>query len=179
MRTFAHADIRAPHSGPVTQVEFSDAGTLVSASEDGTTRFWDVATGTQKEEMPGEHLTFWDVATGAQKEEVPGEHLTFWDVATGAQKEEVPGEHFTFSQDASDKQTAGKYLVTKKGDLVLVYLTDTAGASEDEKAEQNKKPVAFFRAPAKIQTLHCAGDKIAVGCENGEVLLLRAAFLVA
>ena len=160
MRTFAHADIRAPRSGPVTQVEFSDAGTLVSASEDGTTRFWDVATGTQKEEMPGEHLTFWDVATGAQKEE-------------------VPGEHFTFSQDASDKQTAGKYLVTKKGDLVLVYLTDTAGASEDEKAEQNKKPVAFFRAPAKIQTLQCAGDKIAVGCENGEVLLLRAAFLVA
>jgi len=141
MRTFAHADIRAPRSRPVTQVEFSDAGTLVSASEDGTTRFWDVA--------------------------------------TGAQKEEMPGEHFTFSQDASDKQTAGKYLVTKKGDLVLVYLTDTAGASEDAKVEQNKKPVAFFRAPAPIQTLKCAGDKIAVGCQNGEVLHLRAAFLVA
>ena len=91
----------------------------------------------------------------------------------------MPGEHFTFSQDASDKQTAGKYLVTKEGDLVLVHWTDTAGSCEDEKAEQNKKPVAFFRAPAKIQTLHCAGDKIAVGCENGEVLHLRAAFLVA
>jgi len=130
MRTFAHADIRAPRSGLVTQVEFSGAGTYVSASDDGTTRFWDVATGAQKEE-------------------------------------------------ASDKQTAGKYLVTKKGDLVLVHLTDTAGASEDEKAEQNKKPVAFFRAPAPIQTLQCAGDNIAVGCENGEVLHLRAAFLMA
>jgi len=141
MRTFAHADISAPRSGVVTQVEFSDAGTLVSASVDGTTRLWDVA--------------------------------------TGAQKEEMTGEHFTFSQDASDKQMAGKYLVTKKGDLVLVHLTDTAGASEDEKVEQNKKPVAFFRAPAPIQTLQCAGDKIAVGCQNGEVLHLRAAFLVA
>ena len=38
-------------------------------------------------------------------------------------------------------------MVTKKGDLVLVHLTDTAGASEDEKAEQIKKPVAFFRVP--------------------------------
>ena len=63
--------------------------------------------------------------------------------------------------------------------MVLVYLTDTAGASEDAKAEQNKKPVVFFRAPTPIQTLQCAGDKIAVGCKNGEVLHLRAAFLVA
>ena len=58
-------------------------------------------------------------------------------------------------------------------------MTDTAGASEDAKAEQNKKPVAFFRAPVPIKTLKCAGDKIAVGCENGEVLHLQAAFLLA
>ena len=59
-----------------------------------------------------------------------------------------------------------------------MHLTDTADASEDEKAEQSKKPVTFFRAPAPLQTLQCAGDKIAVGCQNGEVLHLRAAFLV-
>jgi len=140
MRTIAHVDIRAPRSGTVTQVEFSDADTVVSASNDGTTRFWDVA--------------------------------------TGAQKEEMLGEQFTFSQDASDKQTAGKYVVTKQGDLLLVHLTDTAISSANEKAEQNKKPMAFFRAPAPILTLKCASDKIAVGCENGEVLHLRAAFLV-
>ena len=140
MRTFAHADIRAPGRGPVTQVEFSDAGTVVSASHDGTTRFWDVATGEQKEEMPG--------------------------------------EQFTFSKGPSDKQTVGKYVVTKQGDLLLVHLTDAAIASANENAEQNKKPVAFFLAPAPIQTLQCAVDRIAVGCQNGEVLHLRAAFLV-
>jgi len=140
MRTFAHADICAPRSGAVTQVEFSDAGTVVSASYDGTTRFWDVA--------------------------------------TGAQNEEMPGEQFTFSKGPSDKQTAGMYVVTKQGDLVLVHLTDIAISSANEMAEQNKKPMAFFRAPARIKTLQCAGDKILVGCENGEVLHLRAAFLV-
>jgi len=101
-----------------------------------------------------------------------------WDVATCAQKEETPGEKLTFSQDASDKQKAGKYLVTTKGDLVLVHLTDTASATKDEKVEQDQKPVAFFRVPAPIQTFQCAGDKIAVGCQNGAVLHLRAPFLV-
>ena len=99
-------------------------------------------------------------------------------MATGAQKEEMQGEKFTFSKGPSDQQTAGKYVVTKQGDLLLVHLIDTVIASANEKAEQNKKPVAFFRAPAPIQTLECAGDKIAVGCKNGEVLHLRAAFLL-
>jgi len=89
------------------------------------------------------------------------------------------GEKFTFSKGHSDKQIAGKYVVTKQGDLLLVHLTDTAIFSANVKAEENKKPVAFFRAPAPIQTLQCAGDKIAVGCQNGEVLHLRASFLVS
>jgi hypothetical protein len=29
-----------------------------------------------------------------------------------------------------------------------------------------------------VQTLECAGDRIAVGCQNGEVLHLQAAWLV-
>jgi len=58
MRTLAHADIHAPRSGAVTQVEFSDAGTVVSASGGSATRLWDVAIGAQKEEMPGEQFTF-------------------------------------------------------------------------------------------------------------------------
>jgi len=90
----------------------------------------------------------------------------------------MPGEQFTFSKGPSDKQTVGKYVVTKQGDLLLVYLTDAAIASANDNAEQNKKLVAFFRAPAPIQTLQCAVDRIAVGCQNGEVLHLRAAFLV-
>jgi len=92
----------------------------------------------------------------------------------------MPGAQFSFLRLSScDKQMAGKYVVTKQGDLILVHLTDTAIASANEKAEQNKKPVAFFRAPAPIETLQCAGDRIVVGCQNGEVLHLRAAFLVS
>jgi len=55
------------------------------------------------------------------------------------------------SKGPSDKQTAGKYVLTNQGDMLLVHLTDTAIASANEKAEQNKKPVAFFRAPAPIR----------------------------
>ena len=36
------------HSNRVTQVEFRDATTLVSASKDGTTRFWDVGSGAEQ-----------------------------------------------------------------------------------------------------------------------------------
>jgi len=125
----------------VIQVAFRDAGTLASASEDGTMRFWAVGSGAGEEEMAGDGLTL--------------------------------------SEDACDKQTTGNYLVTCKADLLLVNLTDTAGASEHEKAEQSQQPVAFFRAPAPISALECAGDKIAVRCEGGEVLQLWAPFLLS
>jgi hypothetical protein len=39
-------------------------------------------------------------------------------------------------------------------------------------------PVAFFRAPAPIVTVDTCGAHIAVGCQNGEVLQLRAAVLL-
>jgi len=132
----------------VNQVEFCDRGSLASASDDCTTRFLDVVTETHTEEMLG--------------------------------------EEFTFSENLSDKQTVGKYLVSKKGDLVMVHLTDTKAASasesknfeSDRDSKSESKPVAFFRAPASISALECAGEKITVGCENGEVLHLRAAFLI-
>ncbi len=91
------------HTDWVTQVEFIDADTVVSSSDDGTTRAWDVATGTQKAEFEGDKFSF------------------------------------TKSRDHA---------------------------------------VAFFRAPGVVQTLECAGDRIAVGCQNGEVLHLQAPWLV-
>ena len=63
---------------------------------------------------------------------------------------------------------------TKWRDLVRVYEKKTP-VDKDGK----KTPVAFFAAPSVIQTLACAGDKIAVGLQNGGVLHLRAAFLAA
>jgi len=70
----------------------------------------------------------------------------FWDVGTGAGEEQMAVDGLTLSQDASDNQTPAIYLMTNKADLLLVHLTDTAGASEHEKAKPKKKPMAFFRA---------------------------------
>ena len=136
------------HSDWVTQVEFRDATTLVSASDDGTTRFWDVESGAEKGQD-----------------------------AQGTHGEVIAGERFAFTKKSFTEQVVGSFIVTAKGDLVRVYEVD-----EDEKKttvdkDEKKTPVAFFAAPSVIQTLACAGDKIAVGLQNGGLLHLRAAFL--
>jgi len=172
------------HSGTVSSVAWSKDGTLASGSWDKSVKVWVMDSSNKlklQSTLSGHNgaVTQVEFSDAGTLVSASNDGTTrFWDVATGAQKEEMQGEKFTFSKGPSDQQTAGKYVVTKQGDLLLVHLIDTVIASANEKAEQNKKPVAFFRAPAPIQTLECAGDKIAVGCENGEVLHLRAAFLL-
>jgi WD40 repeat protein len=133
-------------------LEFRDATMLVSASSyDGTIHFWDVESGAEKGQD-----------------------------AQGTHGEVMAGERFTFSKPSSKDQVVGSFIVTAKGDdLVRVYEVD-----EDEKKtpvdkDERKTPVAFFAAPSPIFSLACAGDKIAVGLQNGGVLHLRAAFLAA
>merc|ERR1712166_1306908 len=172
------------HSDYVRSVAWSNDGKLASGSYDRTIRIWsEDSSGTFncQSTLSGHSRLVTSVAWSKDGTLVSASEdgtTRFWDVATGAQKEEMQGEKCIFTKSPSDQHLAGKYVVTKQGDLLLVHLIDTAIASANEKAEQNKKPVAFFRAPASIQTLECAGDKIAVGCENGEVLHLRAAFLL-
>ena len=129
----------AGHTDWVTQVEFIDADTVVSSSHDGTTRAWDVATGTQKAEFEGDKFSFTRSSGG-------------------------------------NEQTVGAYVVTRKDNLVLVHRTQ--GLKHNEPTAESSQAVAFFRAPGVVKTLECAGDRIAVGCRNGEVLLLQAPWLV-
>ena len=124
--TFECKSTLTGHNAPVTQVEFIDADTVVSSSNDGTTRAWDVATGTYKAEFEG--------------------------------------DKFSFTKSSGDEQTVGQYVVTREGALVLV--------------QENEKTIAFFHAPGDVTTLECAGDRIAVGCKNGEVLHLQAPWLL-
>ena len=119
-------------------MEFIDADTVVSSSDDGTTRAWNVA--------------------------------------TGMQKAEFEGDKFSFTKSSGAKQTVGPYVVTKKDNLVLVH--QTHALTHNEPTAANSHAVAFFRAPGVVQTLECAGDRIAVGCQNGEVLHLQAPWLV-
>ena len=96
-----------------------------------------------------------------------GAETFWWDVATGARKDKVAG------QLASTKAQIGRYIVTRKGDLILVY--DTQGVDVNADGEE-KVLSAFFRAPSPIMSVRCAGDKISVGCESGAVLTLHAAW---
>ena len=75
--------------------------------------------------------------------------------------------------DTAGKQTVGAYVVTRKDNLVLVH-----ALKHNEPTAENNHAVAFFRAPGVVQTLECAGDRIAVGCQNGEVLHLQAPWLL-
>merc|ERR1712216_691344 len=125
----------AGHNALVTHVEFIDADTVVSSSNDGTTRAWDVATGTYKAEFEG--------------------------------------DKFSFTRSSGDEQAVGAYVVTNKDNLVLVH-----ALKHNEPTAENNHAVAFFCAPAVVATLECAGDRIAVGCQNGEVLHLQAPWLL-
>ena len=58
----------------------------------------------------------------------------------------------------------GKYTITFKEDLLLI--------------SDGQSLVAFFRAPHAISAITSAGERIGVGCKNGEVLQLRADWLV-
>ncbi len=90
--------------------------------------------------------------------------MRVWSVATGAPKEELDGGSFGFSKDSFSEKKVGKYSITFKNDLLLI--------SEDQSV------VAFFRAPHAISAIGRAGERISVGCNNGEVLQLRAHWLV-
>ena len=140
------------HGALVTQLEFRDATTLVSASDDGRTRFWDVESGAEKGQD-----------------------------AQGTHGEALAGECFAFTKTNSKEQVVGGFIVTAQSDLVRVYEVDDASKEEEGVADKDEKktPVAFFAAPSLIQSLACAGDKIAVGLSNGGVLHLCAAFLAA
>ena len=90
--------------------------------------------------------------------------MRVWSVATGAQKEELDGGSFAFSKDSSLEQKVSKYCITFKDDLLLI--------------SEGQSVVAFFRAPHAISAVGSAGVRIGVGCKNGEVLQLRAHWLV-
>ena len=73
----------------------------------------------------------------------------------------------------------GRYIMTAERDLLRIFQTPQRGEEEvvvEGKAEA--APVAFCRAPGEISAIDCAGDRIGVGCYSGDVLHLRARFLV-
>jgi WD40 repeat protein len=88
--------------------------------------------------------------------------MRVWSLATGTQMEEFV-RSFAFSKDSSRK--VGKYSITFKDDLLLI--------------SEGQSVMAFFRAPHVICSVASADERIGVGCKNGEVIQLRADWLVS
>ena len=102
-----------------------------------------------------------------------------WNVATGEEKTEaLAGSKFSLSKQGNGEQQVGRFLCTAEGDLLLIHLLSDVEEEGDKAAKTTRAPVAFFRAPSPIQALDCQGAEIALGCEGGAVLLLRAAVLL-
>ena len=100
-----------------------------------------------------------------------------WNIATGEETTEaLAGSKFALSKQGKDKvkQQVGRFVCTAEGDLLLINLLQ----AEDDAKGGARRPVAFFRAPSPIEALDCQGAEIALGCQSGAVLLLRAAVLL-
>ena len=99
-----------------------------------------------------------------------------WGVERGEAKEGeeaarvLQGGKFAFATGSSREQKVGEFLVTAEGDLLRIFKSAVK--------DKDTAPVAFFRAPGTISTIDTSGANIAVGCQNGEVLQLRAAVLL-
>jgi WD40 repeat protein len=104
----------------------------------------------------------------------------YWDVQSGETKQVEEAKSFSersifaFSKGSSREQKVGKFLITTEGDILRIFKSE--GGLTD-KADKDTAPVAFFRAPAPIVTVDTSGAHITVGCQNGEVLQLRAMVL--
>jgi hypothetical protein len=105
--------------------------------------------------------------------------MRFWNIKDGTEAQApMAGGQFSFSKGASTKQQVGRHVITADGDLVLVHELDGANDAKGSAVVKDSAAVACFRAGADITAVDCAGDLIAVGCENGNVLHLRAALLM-
>ena len=172
------------NSGEVYSVCFSQDGKkLASGTKDKKVLIWDVSRGERLMASEGHSTAVTKVKFAPNGMtlvscSIDGSTPRIWDVATGARIHTVAGEQLAFPEagiEAEIGQPARRFLVTKKGDLLLVF--DTKWGANDCAVCEEKTLTAFFQAPSPISDVSCAGDKIAVGCWSGAVLILHAAWL--
>lgn len=166
------ATLSEGHNGAVTQVQFTpDGATLVSQSKPPKPP-------RKRGGEPPFQQDFGASAASAASAGQSADSTLFWDVVTGMRKDKVAIEQFAFPNAGiklPQGWRVGPFLVTKTDDLLLV--ADVDGGANDGAAASKKKLAAFFRAPSAISRISCAGDKIAVACDNFAVLMLHAEWL--
>ena len=102
-----------------------------------------------------------------------------WNIATGEEKTEaLAGSKLALSKQGNREQQVGRFVCTAEGDLLLIHLAVADVEERGDAKGATRRPVAFFQAPSPIRALDCQGAEIALGCQSGAVLLLRAAVLL-
>ncbi len=174
------------HRNSVKKVEFSQDGATLVSSNDYETLSWDVAKGARKDMLAVSAYAgqlAWvcdgrpsDYAVEAQSVGMLVNSLTVPPLLRHMPGARAASEHVAHVEGgvAFTKATNGRYIVQQKDDLIFVY--DTRGGVVNADGEE-KVPIAFFRAPSPVVSVCCAGGKVAVGCQNGAVLTLHAAWL--
>mmetsp|Transcript_60542 Transcript_60542/g.88663 ORF Transcript_60542/g.88663 Transcript_60542/m.88663 type:complete len:321 (-) Transcript_60542:100-1062(-) len=151
------------HSDDVSNVAISltDLNLIVNGLWDNTIKSWNVSSGECLPSLKDR----WSRGAVTQVE------LSNAAAGSNSQKGEIKGQTFSFKRTGDHRQILGKYILTMKGDLVLIHTID------DLETQNKGGAVAFFRVPSSIETMECVGCNIAVSCQGGEVLLLRAPLL--
>ncbi len=141
----------------MTRVEFThDGATLVSWSSLSWSPLSRCSDGTR----------YWDVQSGKAK--------FFSKFSKSSIFSQFSNSGVSKFSKSSGEQKVGKFLITAKGDILRIFKSE---GGVTDKADKDTVPVAFFRAPASIQTFDTSGAYIVVGCYYG-LLLLRAAVLL-
>ena len=167
--TFQCQSLLKEHTDVVSSVHFSPDGTLlVSGSWDKTVKICDFASQNVVASSSGDGST------------------KLWGVGTGQETSEAVPEGFTLSKkDGAKEHTVNGYLVAAKGKTLCIFKADgsehgSAAGSADGAGKAKMAPVAFFQCSTDILAFDVSnfeGANIAVGCADGQVLLLWAAVL--
>ena len=102
--------------------------------------------------------------------------VRFWDTASGEEVRRMASSEFAFVDTRARRrqQRTSRHFLKATGDqnTLLITALPRGGGVED-----GATPVGCFRAPQMIQSMHCRGTTVCVGCWGGAVCILQAPFL--
>ena len=98
--------------------------------------------------------------------------VRFWDTASGEAVSQIASSEFAFAGAKGREQRTRHHLIKAAQDTLLITELLPHGGVED-----GATPVACFKAPQRIASMHCQGTTICVGCSGGAVCILQAPFL--
>jgi len=170
------------HNNWIKALAFSpDSNTLASAGDDTTIRLWEVGTGVALRVLSG-HVTWvtWLSFSADGSALVSGsqDDVRLWDVESGLAKgQPLVGTCCALHAKPNSAAGAGAaasvwFVVTADQHMLRVYQVTPRKKKNDE-----VKLAACFFTPSAVRNVSACGAAICAGCDTGDVLLLKAAFM--